>query len=95
MKPVGIDVSAFAMIRALAPELPAIGPATPEVSYEERMAAAGGEGETAIPTPPARLFCALGDVTNLAVASGSTCLFTRISTSGWRGSHSGSRSAAS
>jgi len=85
LKPVGIDVAAFAMIRALAPELPAIGPSTPEVSYEERMAAAGGEGETAIPMPPARLFCALGDVTNLAVASGSTCLFTRISTFGMEG----------
>ena len=85
LKPVGIDVAAFAMIRALAPELPAIGPADPEVSYEERMAAAGGEGETAIPMPPARLFCALGDVTNLAVASGSTCLFTRISTFGMEG----------
>ena len=85
LKPVGIDVSAFAMIRALAPELPAIGPADPEVSYEERMAAAGGEGETAIPMPPARLFCALGDVTNLAVARGSTCLFTRISPFGIEG----------
>ena len=85
LRPVGIDVSAFAMLRALAPELPAISTATPEISYEERMAAAGGDGEIALPPPPARLFCALGDVTNLAVATGSTCLFTRVSNFGMEG----------
>jgi type IV pilus assembly protein PilM len=84
LKPVGIDVAAFAMIRALAPELPALGEA-PEVSYEDRMAAASGEGEIAMPPPPARLYCGLGDVTNLAVASGPTCLFTRVSTFGMEG----------
>jgi type IV pilus assembly protein PilM len=85
LRPVGIDVSAFAMIRALAPELPAIGPPAAEISYEERMAAAGDGDEAMLPAPPARLFCALGDVTNLAVASGSTCLFTRVSSFGMEG----------
>jgi type IV pilus assembly protein PilM len=85
LRPVGIDVSAFAMIRALAPELPALGPPASEVSYEERMAAAADGAEAAVPSPPARLFCALGDVTNLAVAAGSTCLFTRVSSFGMEG----------
>jgi type IV pilus assembly protein PilM len=34
---------------------------------------------------PARLYCNLGDVTNLAVARGSACLFTRISAFGVEG----------
>ena len=34
---------------------------------------------------PARLYCNLGDVTNLAVARGSTCLFTRVSPFGVEG----------
>lgn len=84
LRPVGIDVTAFAMLRALAPELPALGPEGPELTYEDRMAAAG-EGEVVLPVVPARLFCALGDVTNLAVATGSTCLFTRVSTFGMEG----------
>ncbi len=84
------------MIRALAPELPAISTATPEVSYEERMAAAGGAGEVALPPPPARLFCALGDVTNLAVATRIDLpVHPGLERSGWRGSRSGSPSAAS
>ena len=68
LRPVGIDLSAFGMIRALA-----------------------GQRETAEPAPdalaesPARLYCNLGDVTNLAVARGSTCLFTRISPFGVEG----------
>jgi type IV pilus assembly protein PilM len=84
LRPVGIDVTAFAMLRALAPELPALGAET-ELTYEDRMAAAAGEGEPVVPVVPARLFCALGDVTNLAVATGTTCLFTRVSTFGMEG----------
>ncbi len=52
---VGIDLSAFAMIRALS-----------------------NEGETS-GEPETTLYCHLGDVTNLAVARGDTCLFTRVS----------------
>ncbi len=50
LRPVGIDLSAFAMIRALS-----------------------GEADDAGTT----LYCHLGDVTNLAVAKGSACLFAR------------------
>ena len=66
LRPVGIDHSAFGMIRALAGEL--------------------GAGPTAMDgSPPARLFCNLGDITNLAVARGDTCLFTRIASFGLEG----------
>jgi type IV pilus assembly protein PilM len=45
--------------------------------------------EGTAPTAPeggtARLYCNLGDVTNLAVARGATCLFTRVSTFGLEG----------
>jgi type IV pilus assembly protein PilM len=68
LKPVGIDLSAFALIRALAGEGDA---ASPE---DESLA----EGEYL----PAVLYCNLGDVTNLAVARGSSCLFTRVSSIG-------------
>jgi type IV pilus assembly protein PilM len=65
LKPIGIDLSAFALIRALAGEVP-----SSEAETEETV-----EGEYV----PAVLYCHLGDVTNLAVARGSSCLFTRIS----------------
>jgi type IV pilus assembly protein PilM len=67
LRPVGIDHSAFGMIRALAGELQVPAPVV--------------EGQPL----PARLFCNLGDVTNLAVARGGTCLFTRISSFGLEG----------
>lgn len=54
LEPVGVDLSAFGMIRALL-----------------------GEGATS----PA-LYCSFGDVTNLAVARGPSCLFTRVSLAG-------------
>lgn len=69
LRPVGIDLSAFALIRALARE-------GDDPSQQ-------AEQETELPTEsahvPAVLYCNLGDVTNLAVARGTTCLFTRIS----------------
>jgi type IV pilus assembly protein PilM len=61
LHPVGIDLSAFGMIRALAAE--ANEPAA----------------ESAEAPRPAVLYCNFGDVTNLAVARGTSCLFTRIS----------------
>jgi type IV pilus assembly protein PilM len=66
LKPVGIDLSAFALIRALAGEGSAA---------EQEAEDAAAEGDYV----PAALYCNLGDVTNLAVARGSSCLFTRIS----------------
>jgi type IV pilus assembly protein PilM len=45
-----------------------------------------GDGQTAVEgLGPARLYCNLGDVTNLAVARDSTCLFTRVSPFGVEG----------
>lgn len=61
LEPVGIDLSAFAMIRALAD-----GAAAHQVAPAERPA-------------EAVLYCDTGDVTNLAVARGRSCLFTRVS----------------
>jgi type IV pilus assembly protein PilM len=60
LQPIGIDLSAFGMIRALdvSPELPA----------------EAEEGQVQATT----LFCNLGDITNLAVARGGKCLFTRV-----------------
>lgn len=97
LRPVGVDLSAFGMIRALAREShQAIGlgdyvdaPAQAAASYEERIPEhLGGEGSAAAAAAtetPAYLYCNLGDITNLAVARGSTCLFTRISPFGVEG----------
>ena len=81
LKPVGIDLSSFAMVRALAREANA-GESSLVPSYEERMVGAGDSGEVMV---PATLYCNLGDVTNLAVAQGRTCLFTRVSQFGMEG----------
>lgn len=104
LRPVGIDLSAFAMIRALAGIAPAaVNPATvvdvpapsdvapsdaPVPSYEERVeqgAAGTGPDQSAEAKLPTHLYCNLGDVLNLAVAQGSTCLFTRMSPFGIEG----------
>lgn len=66
LEPVGVDLAAFGMIRALADSAGADEPS--EV-----------EGQ-AVPT--AVLYCNVGDVTNLAVAKGRSCLFTRVSPAG-------------
>jgi len=91
LRPIGIDHSAFGMIRALARETGAAVGASEFVTaptYEERL----GSEATAEPSVasvdapvPARLYCNLGDVTNLAVARGTSCLFTRISAFGVEG----------
>ena len=60
---VGIDLSAFGMIRALDD-----GPSTPVAKVE------GEEDHVQTTT----LYCYLGDITNLAVARGGQCLFTRV-----------------
>lgn len=64
LDPVGVDLSAFGMIRALA------------------SVAAGAGAEADAPAAGAVLYCNLGDVTNLAVARGNACLFTRVSYAG-------------
>lgn len=60
LEPIGVDLSAFGMIRALG-----------------EAANAGGSGEGR--ALGAALYCNVGDVTNLAVAKGQACLFTRVS----------------
>jgi type IV pilus assembly protein PilM len=66
LEPIGVDLSAFGMIRALAGG----GPAPRSVD---------GPAES---PPGAILYCSVGDVTNLAVARGRSCLFTRVSHAG-------------
>lgn len=72
LEPLGVDLSAFGMIRALAGEN---GVAPPQ---------AEGEADVKMPAKPAAavLYCGVGDVTNLAVARGVSCLFTRVSHAG-------------
>jgi type IV pilus assembly protein PilM len=65
LEPVGVDLSAFGMIRAVADDEPALAPTDVD-------AATPGQRS---PT----LYCNLGDSTNLAVARGRSCLFTRLS----------------
>ncbi len=71
LEPVGIDLSAFGMIRALA-------------GVEAGGVAVPAEAGAQAPTRPdqAVLYCNLGDVMNLAVARGRSCLFTRVSPGG-------------
>jgi type IV pilus assembly protein PilM len=65
LRPIGIDLSAFGMIRALS-------------GNGNGSAAAPAEGQIV----PTSLYCHLGDITNLAVARGGECVFTRIATFG-------------
>jgi type IV pilus assembly protein PilM len=60
LRPDGIDLSAFALMRVIAPD---------------------NEAEPA----PARVYCHLAGVTNLAVGVGSTCVFTRPLATVWDG----------
>ena len=99
LRPQGIDLSAFGMVRALhAGTYASVGaaeyvaaPTQHALSYEQRMElgqadpASGGGAPEVTDAGPARLYCNFGDVTNLAVARGSTCLFTRVSTFGVEG----------
>jgi len=63
LDPVGVDLAAFGMIRALAGTgNGAVGPSGPAEAQSGPV-----------------LYCNLGDVTNLAVARGRACLFTRVS----------------
>jgi type IV pilus assembly protein PilM len=77
LRPVGIDLSAFGMIRALAGQVAQSNPGNGDE--------ATGSAQPVEGMPPATLYCNLGDVTNLAVASGRNCLFTRISAFGVEG----------
>lgn len=65
LEPVGVDLSAFGMLRALA-----------GIEADE------ADGEPGQPPEAAVLYCSVGDVTNLAVARGRACIFTRVSHAG-------------
>lgn len=67
LEPAGIDLSAFGMIRALA-----------SVAVPAPEPAADGT----VQPQEAVLYCNVGDVMNLAVARGRSCLFTRVSAVG-------------
>jgi type IV pilus assembly protein PilM len=69
LKPEGIDLDAFALVRALATK------------------GADASEETA------RVFCHLGGVTNLAIAVGPTCFFTRPLSAIWDEDDAGARLA--
>ncbi len=73
LEPAGIDLSAFGMIRALA--TPVTRPAV------ETAPADGPEAEE---YTPAKLFCSLAGVTNLAIAKDFSCLFSRVAQFGVR-----------
>ncbi|HYG96942.1 MAG TPA: type IV pilus assembly protein PilM [Solirubrobacterales bacterium] len=75
LEPVGIDLSAFAMIRALAD---AAGAGATAPAFD-------GGGSAAPMGDQATLYCNLGDIMNLAVARGRSCLFTRVSMVGLEG----------
>ena len=68
LQPVGVDLTAFGMIRALAGEGP------------DQGAEPGEPGNDSF--TPATLYCSFGDVTNLAIARRFACLFARVSHSG-------------
>jgi type IV pilus assembly protein PilM len=96
LRPTGIDLSAFGMIRALANEThETVGAAeyleapVSAPPYEDRAAEIARDDHTTLDLAPedapTRLYCNLGDVTNLAVARGRHCLFTRISPFGIEG----------
>jgi type IV pilus assembly protein PilM len=92
VRPIGIDHSAFGLVRALAHESgDAVGHGEfiSAPSYEQRLRR-DSEPEVeadpnALAMTPARLYCNLADVTNLAVARGTSCLFTRIASFGIEG----------
>ncbi len=74
LDPVGIDLAAFGMIRALAE-----GAAHPGA---EVAAASGPDAEEYV---PATLYCSLGGITNLAIARDFSCLFSRAAEFSVRG----------
>jgi type IV pilus assembly protein PilM len=82
LKPAGIDLSAFGMVRALSGGRDN-GDANPYAPGEHGEP--GADGPDAEAPKPATLYCNLDDVTNLAVAQGSACLFTRVSPFGIEG----------
>jgi type IV pilus assembly protein PilM len=72
LKPEGIDLNAFALVRALA-----------KAEAAEAAPAAADELGALPAQELACVYCHLGGVTNLAVAVGTNCLFTRPLSTDW------------
>jgi type IV pilus assembly protein PilM len=74
LEPIGIDLAAFGMIRALAGSAAHPG--------ADLAAAAGSENGEYV---PATVYCSLGGITNLAIARDFACLFSRVTQFSVRG----------
>jgi type IV pilus assembly protein PilM len=75
LKPEGIDLNAFALVRALAkPDVDTPAAAAADNAFAAPVALSG---------PLACVYCHLAGVTNLAVAVGTDCLFTRPLSTDW------------
>jgi len=83
LKPEGIDLNAFALVRALAK--PVEETAAPAAPAEPVLAGPFGAAAPSSLEPQslACVYCHLGGVTNLAVAVGTNCLFTRPLSTDW------------
>lgn len=84
LEPVGVDLAAFGMIRALA----GVGADAAAASLDGDSTQAEADAQPVAPAAgvsEAILYCNLGDVMNLAVARGRACLFTRVATAGLQG----------
>jgi type IV pilus assembly protein PilM len=72
LRPAGVDLSAFAMIRALHRR---------DASGERQADAPASNGEQGV-TTPSTLYLNVGGLTNLAIAEGLACRFTRMVSGG-------------
>jgi type IV pilus assembly protein PilM len=82
LKPEGIDLNAFALVRALAK--PVDETAAPAPVEPEPVGPFGAAPSSPVaPQNLACVYCHLGGVTNLAVAVGTNCLFTRPLSTDW------------
>jgi type IV pilus assembly protein PilM len=82
LKPEGIDLNAFALVRALAKPVDETAPAAAPVEPEP-VGPYGAAPSMVAPQNLACVYCHLGGVTNLAVAVGTNCLFTRPLSTDW------------
>ena len=81
LEPVGVDLSAFGMIRALA-DVQVVDDAADDRGGDTAQEVDDQAPTVSIAQEEAVLYCNLGDVMNLAVARGRACLFTRVATAG-------------
>ena len=82
LKAEGIDLDAFALVRMLAGN----------ESMEGPTSDGGSDGQSLLPQS-ARVFCHLGGVSNLAIALGSSCFFSRTLSTPFDAENAGARLA--